>query len=98
MDFFTRNGNGDIFRHSGLLQFHRKRFALMQLAVDQKHLFQYFLIVIILLWPALILGFVFLRWLYLKVGSFLGGSKRQRPATSPEKGEPKPVENVIGIS
>lgn len=68
------------------------------MTVAAKDLFQYFLIVIILLWPVLVLGFVFLRWLYLKVGPFLGGSDRQRLATSPEKGEPKPVENVIGTS
>ena len=66
--------------------------------ITTKDLFQYLLVVLILLWPIWVLGLVFLRGVYLKVGSFLGSPKRERPAASQEKGQPKPVEKMIGIS
>lgn len=64
-----------------------------------KNLFQYFLIGLILLWPVWVIGFVFLRWVFLKARSFLGSSKAETAATFQKKEQPsEPVHKLVGIS
>lgn len=64
-----------------------------------KNLFQYFLIGLILLWPVWAIGFVFLRWVFLKARSFLGSSEAETAATFQKKEQPsEPVDKLVGIS
>ncbi len=62
-----------------------------------KDLFQYIFIFLVVLWPVWVLGLVFLRWLLRTAGSFLRKPKIENPAFL-EKGQPRPIEPVIGIS
>ncbi|MBI3804699.1 MAG: hypothetical protein HY282_13160 [Nitrospirae bacterium] len=60
-----------------------------------KELFQYFLILLFLLWPVWILLFLSVRYLYQKIGTMLGGAKPKTPAVIKIEEPSDRVEKVV---